>query len=294
MPAKGKWSATTTTEGTCAFHTLRKSSQLQSPPSRPPWPTPALWATSRRETAVWVGVWFVGSGGLEVDRWPQDERSLRMFMCVWLCKFIVGGHRLRGTGGRSRCWDWRQHVSAICVGVSEYESKGGRQTDRQTDRQWRNLEDFTREQLLCFKNRTCGEKRSPAEGDGGSSACMRQQTWFNMMWYFQLSGANEASGVAVVCPPTGTLYLPVRLNDGVFAHNNHILTCVSLLHFAPTKHRHRWVWARRTRLPAQSAVYQLTGGLHLSVSGRLPQGWHRVHWWDHLCLSVCGLKYDNS
>ena len=133
MPAKGKWSATTTTEGTCAFHTLRKSSQLQSPPSRPPWPTPALWATSRRETAVWVGVWFVGSGGLEVDRWPQDERSLRMFMCLWLCKFIVGGHRLQGTGGRSRCWDWRQHVSAICVGVSEYESKGGRQTDRQTD-----------------------------------------------------------------------------------------------------------------------------------------------------------------
>lgn len=49
-------------------------------------------------------------------------------LCVWLCKFIVGSHRLWGTGGRSRCWDWRHHVGAICVGVSEFESTGG-QTD---------------------------------------------------------------------------------------------------------------------------------------------------------------------
>lgn len=125
MHAKGKWSASTTTEVTCAFPALRRSSRPQSPPSRPPRSTPALWATRRRETAVWVGVWFVGLG---VDRWPQDGWSLSMFVCVWLSKFIDGSHRLRGTGGRSRCWDGRLRVGAKCVGVSEYESTGGRQT----------------------------------------------------------------------------------------------------------------------------------------------------------------------
>lgn len=43
-------------------------------------------------------------------------------------------------------------MGANCVGVSEYESTGGRQTDTQTD-SGGILEDFTRGQLLCFKNR---------------------------------------------------------------------------------------------------------------------------------------------
>lgn len=33
----------------------------------------------------------------------------------------------RGTGGCSRCWDWRQHAAAVCVGVSE-SGGGGAQT----------------------------------------------------------------------------------------------------------------------------------------------------------------------
>lgn len=31
----------------------------------------------------------------------------------------------RGTGGCSRCWDWRRHAAAVCVGGSEHESVGG-------------------------------------------------------------------------------------------------------------------------------------------------------------------------
>lgn len=34
---------------------------------------------------------------------------------------------------------------------------------------------------------------------------------------------------AIVCPPTVTLYLPVKINYTVFAHTNHILTCVWVL-----------------------------------------------------------------
>lgn len=196
-------------------------------------------------------------------------------MCVWLCKFIVGGHSLWGTGGHSRCWDWRQHVGAICVGVSEYESMGGRTASGGI---WKishensccalRTRTLQRETYSCWRTARC------------SSACMRQQTWFNMMWYFQLLGASEGNIVAITCPPT----VPVKINNAVFAHNNHILSCVSLFRFS-YKHRHWWVWTRRTRLSAQPAVYQLTGCLHLSVSGWLPQGRHGVHWWDNLNLS---------
>lgn len=55
----------------------------------------------------------------------------------------------RGTGGCSRCWDWRRHAAAVCVGGSEHESVGG---GGRSHRQWWNLEDFAREQLQCAKD----------------------------------------------------------------------------------------------------------------------------------------------
>lgn len=127
---------------------------------------------SRMETAVWVGVWFVGlSYALEVDRWPQDEWSLSMFVCVWWCKFTVGGHRLWETGGRSRCWGGSMLVQSVWVWVCV--------SLREADRQCKNLEYFTRGQLLCFKKRTCGEKPSCAGTQRGVHlACMKQQTWW--------------------------------------------------------------------------------------------------------------------
>lgn len=200
-----------------------------------------------------------------------------MFICVWLCKFNVSGRSLWGTGGHSRCWDWGQRVAAFCVGVSEYESVGGRQT----------VEEFGR-----FHTRTAaGLKNLWA---CGSSACVRPQ---NMIQHSVLFSAVRCrwveNRVANVCPPTLTLYPPAKINDAMFAHHNHILTRVSLFHLT-YKRRHWWVWARWTRLSAQPAVYQLTGHLHLSVSGWVPQGWHGVHWWDHLSSSFNLYKYGNS
>lgn len=60
------------------------------------------------------------------------------------------------------------------------------------------------------------------------------------------------------------------------------------------KHRCRWVWAGWTRLPPQPALYQHTGGFHLSLPGWLPQGWHRVHWWDHpnLSFNLCSYGFN--
>lgn len=44
--------------------------------------------------------------------------------------------------------------------------------------------------------------------------------------------------------------------------------------------RHWWVWTGHAWLPAQPAVHQHCGHLHLSVPWRLQQDWHRVCRWE--------------
>lgn len=127
MPAKGKWSVLTTTEGTCAFPVLHQSYQPQSPPSRPPWPTPAPRVTSRRETetAVWVGVWIVNWRWTGGHRMNDHEACLRMWV-VWLRKIIVSGGSL---------WGGQVAVAGVVargsmlLGLSGCEFMGGGQAD---------------------------------------------------------------------------------------------------------------------------------------------------------------------
>lgn len=155
MPARGKWSASTTMAGTCAFPALPQSSRPRSPPLPPPRQTPAIQATSPRETAVWVGVWFVtarGVGGGQVATgWMITGH---VCLCACDCVNLLSVASLWGTGGHGRCWEWRQHAGAICVGVSAYESMGG-QTDSGGI-----LEGFTREQLPRFKSWTLAARKT--------------------------------------------------------------------------------------------------------------------------------------
>lgn len=170
-------------------------------------PMPSRLRAAGKQLCGWVSGLLVW--GLEVDRWPQDERLLSMFVCVCVCgcvNLLLAATDCEGqvaaTGVRTGGSMW---VQSVRVWVS--------MSPREAGRQCRNLEDFTRGQLLCFK--TCSEK----------VACMTQQTWLNMM--FSAAGCKwgERSGQWHV---TLTLYMSVMLHDGVFAHNNSVLNvCIT-------------------------------------------------------------------
>lgn len=181
-------------EGTCAFPVLHQSSQPQSPPSRPPWPTPALRVTSRRETetAVWVGVWIVNSEGW---RWTGGHRMNDHEACLRVCvtveSYCQWRQFVRGTGGRIRCCGWRQHVvGSEWVWVST--SPRGGQADNWGI--WR----------ISHENSCCSLRTGPAmrnllvlEADEVSSS-KRDSTWCGIF------SCQVQMSAAIVCPPTLT------------------------------------------------------------------------------------------
>lgn len=171
----------------------------------PPW---IRAAGRQRRLCGWVSAPYLG--GSEVDRWLQDDWSLRVFVHAWLCTFTVGGRSLRGTGGRGRCWG---PEAAHCCSLRGWEwawSRGG--GGGGGGRQWWNLEDFVREQLLCAEEGGGGVARRNllAAQDGKASVIFSA---------VRCKRGEQSHHRLALQHPRCTL---AKINRGVFAQRDHV------------------------------------------------------------------------
>lgn len=139
----------------------------------------------------------------------------------------------------------------------------------QAERQWRDLEGLTHEQLLLLKFK-------PLSGKMWSLDCQAE-------WGSSMIQQNVMFSVVSTPPPpsllTFTLHLSLESDQWQCG-----LVCLILTPACPQCRRGR-MRAGRAWLSAQSTVHQLGWCLHLSVPRRLPQGRHRVHRWEQLDTS---------